>query len=248
MNLEQVRKWPNTDLFWTERVPTLAEVGADGREGQKVSLHVHLLAALDEHLLKGARKEAAKPISHKFSWRQKVEAERRRGKRGDPPEDGHFRRLVQEFVHAVHHPGVELNQVHHLGQVSVFPQRERRLVDACVGLTWKATKNFIITDTNEQTFSQMRNWRSTCSLNQSSLSPLKSNSSLSSTSRSENWFYGHTFHIDMLLLYQVNDPMMCCVYLVWPTAQTGWRQTSSSALTPLPDTHTCSAEVKGEGF
>lgn len=92
------------------------------------------------------------------------------------------------------------------------------------------------------------NWRSTCSLNQSSLSPLKSNSSLSSTSRSENWFYAHTFHIDVLLMYQVNDPMLCCVYLVWSTAQTGWRQTSSSALTPPPDTHTCSAEVKGEGF
>lgn len=48
-------------------MPTLAEVGADGREGHEVSLHVHLLAALGEHLLKGARKEAAKPASHELS-------------------------------------------------------------------------------------------------------------------------------------------------------------------------------------
>lgn len=75
MNLEQVRKWPNTDLFWTERVPTLAEVGADGREGHEVSLHVHLLTALGEHLLKGARKVAAKPMSHQLSWRQEVQSE-----------------------------------------------------------------------------------------------------------------------------------------------------------------------------
>lgn len=39
--------------------------------------------------------------------------------------------------------------------------------------------------------------------------------------------------------------MPCGVYLVWPTAQTRWRQTNSSAPTPLPDTRTCSAEVKG---
>lgn len=32
-----------------------------------------------------------------------------KGGRGDPPEDGHFRRLVQEVVHAVHHLGVELD-------------------------------------------------------------------------------------------------------------------------------------------
>lgn len=67
-------------------------------------------------------------------------AERRGGKkRADQPKDGHFRRLVQELVHTVHHPGVKLNQVHHLGQVGVFPQWERRLVDARVSLTWNKT-------------------------------------------------------------------------------------------------------------
>lgn len=133
---EQVRKWPNTDLFWTERVATLAEVGADGREGHEVSLHVNLLAALGEHLLEGAGKEAAKA---KEPWVELMtgSAERSGGdRRADRPEDGHFRRLVQELVHAVHHPGVELDQVHHLGHVGVFPQWERRLVDARVSLAW----------------------------------------------------------------------------------------------------------------
>ena len=44
---------------------------------------------------------------------------------GDPPEDGELGRLLQEAVHVVYHPGVELRQVHDLGQVRVLFQRQR---------------------------------------------------------------------------------------------------------------------------
>lgn len=41
----------STDLFWTEWIPTAAEVRTDVRESHDVSLHAELLAALMEHLL-----------------------------------------------------------------------------------------------------------------------------------------------------------------------------------------------------
>lgn len=41
----------NTDLFWTHLVSTLAEVGADYRKGDEVSLHRHVFATLSKHLL-----------------------------------------------------------------------------------------------------------------------------------------------------------------------------------------------------
>lgn len=47
-----VSKRLNTDLFWAERVSTLAEVRTDRGEGHEVTLHGHLLTALAEYLLK----------------------------------------------------------------------------------------------------------------------------------------------------------------------------------------------------
>ena len=48
-----------TDLLWAHGVPTLVKVGAEQREGHEVPLHGHILTALEEHLLKHPRVEAA---------------------------------------------------------------------------------------------------------------------------------------------------------------------------------------------
>lgn len=54
----------NTDLFWAERMATLAEVSADERENHEVPLHVHFFTALGEHLLKDTRVEAGGAGNH----------------------------------------------------------------------------------------------------------------------------------------------------------------------------------------
>lgn len=84
--------------------------------------------------VRGKKLRSQLAVSGAEDWRCRAT-----GEAEDPPEDGHLRRFVHELVQTVHHPGVKLDQVHHLRQVGVFPQGQRRLVDAGVSLAWTTT-------------------------------------------------------------------------------------------------------------
>lgn len=104
----------------------MAKVGTDQRKGHEVTIHGHLLAALVKHLLKDTRKEAVGGKEKKQKKQQigeerdKVKLKRGKERRGvtkpigNSPENGQVRCLLQQLVYIVHHPGVELDHVHHL--------------------------------------------------------------------------------------------------------------------------------------
>lgn len=122
---------------------TLAEVRADEGERHEVALHGRLLTALEKHLLKHTWVVAVKQTDSNQLGRSSVEEKRSdaKEKRINRPEYGHLRCFLQEFFHAVHHPGVKLNHVHHLCQVGVFLYWKRGLVHTCVGLKEEMNKS-----------------------------------------------------------------------------------------------------------
>lgn len=147
-------KWLNTDLLWAQRVRTLAEVRTDRREGHEVTLHGHLLTALAKHLLKDTWVEAGNQNIKGFNkeGEKKRDETRKEKKKRSWPEYGHLRSLLQKFFQAVHHPGVKLDQVHHLCQVSVVLYWKRGLVHTCVGLKQNTKKTL---GCNLQSFTMM---------------------------------------------------------------------------------------------
>lgn len=105
----------------------MAKVGTDQRKGHEVTIHGHLLAALVKHLLKDTRKEAVggkrkKKKKQQIGEEKDKKGKLKRGKKmrgvtkpiGNSPENGQVRCLLQQLVYIVHHPGVELDHVHHL--------------------------------------------------------------------------------------------------------------------------------------